>query len=392
MTSVALKKPAKADKFDQQAFDIVTKAVSAIVLDDPFYGYLLLRNELKQDPGIDTACTNGQEIRYSPKFIRSLTLPQVKGLLKHEVMHIAHMHHLRRGTRAPGKWNKAADYVINAHLVEDGATLPPGGLIDKQYIDHHTEHVYSILPDDPDNPDGPNGDQPGDNWNWGGVEDAPGADDESTRTQLEEDCKIDVIQAANAAKMMGKLPAHIERIVDQIKESRMPWRQILARFFRATAKADYSWLRPNRRFLASGIYLPALHSEALGPVVIGVDTSGSVGGPELDSFFACINSILKTTKPEAVHVVYCDADVQNVQVFTQHDYPLTAKKMKPMGGGGTSFEPVFEYVKEKRIKPVALIYLTDMYGSFPDKAPNYPTIWCATSDVKAPFGKTISLK
>lgn len=382
-------------KIDKVAYDTVTKAVASIVLDDPFYGYLLLRNELRQDPKIETAHTNGKEIVYSPKFIRSLTLPQVKGLLKHEVMHIAHMHHLRRGDRDPERWNMAADYVINAHLVEDGVTLPPGGLINKQYIDDHTEHVYSILPP---SPPGGQGNQPGNQpggqpgWNWGGVQDAPGADDEATRREMEEDTKIDVIQAANAAKMMGKLPAHIERMVDKIKESKMPWRQILARFFRATAKADYSWMRPNRRFLASGLYLPSLHSEALGPVVVAVDTSGSVGGPELDAFFACINSILKTTKPEAVHVVYCDADVQNTQVFRATDYPLTGKKMKPKGGGGTDFRPVFDYVAQQKIKPVALLYLTDMEGTFPAKAPGYPTIWCATTDRKGPFGKTLELR
>lgn len=376
---------------DKKAAELVTKAVAAIVLDDPFYGYLLLRQELVQNPNTPTASTNGVRIQYNPTWLKTLSLPEIKGLLKHEVMHIAHMHHLRRGQRDPGKWNHAADLVINAHLVEAGVTLPAGGLIDKQYADHSTEHVYNLIPDQPPG-SGNGGGSGGESWNFGGIEDAPGAEDESVRHQMEEDCKIEVIQAANAAKMMGKLPANIERLVNIVRESKMPWRQILARFFRATSKSDYSWLKPNRRFLAHGIYLPSLHSEALGPVVVAVDTSGSVAGPELESFFGCINGILRQTKPEAVHVVYCDARVQNVQVFKASDYPISVAKFKPKGGGGTDFNPVFDYVKDKKLRPTALLYLTDMYGSFPDKAPGYPTIWCATSKEKAPFGKTLEIK
>jgi len=394
------KAPSAAEpKFDAVAADMVTKAITSIVLDDPFYGYLLLRADIAQNASVETAATDGRRMWYSPKFIRGLTLPQIKGLFKHEAMHIAHMHHLRRGSRDARKWNKACDYVINAHLIAEGVTLPPNGLIDAKYIDDHAEHVYSILPDEPcrgdkpgDDYDGGGGDG-GNDWNWGGVDDAPGSEDETVRGQLEEDCKLDIIAAGNAAKMMGKLPAHLERLVDRIKESKMPWRNILARFFRATAKADYSWARPNRRFLAHGIYLPALHSEALGPIVIGVDTSGSVGGAELEQFFGCINAILRSTKPESVHVVYCDAAVANTQVFEARDYPIKLDKFKPAGGGGTDFRPVFDYVKAKKLKPVALLYLTDMMGAFPDKAPGYPTIWCATTTlVKGPFGKTLEIR
>lgn len=377
---------------NQRAHTQMTKAIASIILSDPFYGYMLLRQDVIQNPNIESASTNGNRIQYNPEWTNTLTFDQLKGLLKHEIMHIAHMHHLRRGIRSPDKWNKAADYVINAHLIEAGEALPPDGLIDKQYIEHSTEHVYSILPDDPEGPGEGEGEGPGPKWNFGGVEDAPGSHDPTIHQQLEADIKVDIIQAANAAKMMGKLPAHIERLVTDIKESKMPWKHILARFFRSTSKSDSSWMRPNRRMLANNIYLPGLYSESLGEIVVGVDTSGSVGIAELEEFFSCINGILKQTKPSKVHVIYCDAEVHNTQVFTPADFPLTSKKFKPQGGGGTAFEPVFEYVAEKRLDPVVLLYLTDMYGSFPTKKPKYPTIWCATSEIKAPFGKTLEIK
>ena len=375
---------------DTKAAEMVTKAIAAIVLEDPFYGYLLLRQELIQDDKIQTAGTNGFWLRYNPKFIRSLTLPQLKGLFKHEVMHVAHMHHLRRGTRTGRKWNVACDYAINPILVEAGVSLPPDGLNDPQYKDMGAEHIYNLLPEEEG--EGGGGVTFGPQWNWGGVEDAPGADDPGKREEMEQDVRQEVLQAINAAKIMGRMPAGLDRLIERIRESKMPWRQILARFFRATAKADYSWLRPNRRFLAHGIYLPSLHSDALGPLVIGVDTSGSIAGPELEAFFGCINGILKQTKPEWVEVIYCDAAVSNTQRFFPTSYPISLNKFKPKGGGGTDFRPVFDYIAENKLKPCAVLYLTDMYGTFPDKQPKYPVIWCATTDIKAPWGKTLEIK
>jgi predicted metal-dependent peptidase len=378
-----------APVIDTAAAGMVTKAIAAIVLEDPFYGYLLLRQALVQDPSIETASTNGVRIRYNPKFIRKQSLAQVKGLFKHEVMHVAHMHHLRRQRRDPDKWNAAGDYAINGILKQAGVSLPDGGLFNDAWKDFGTEHIYNLIPDG----DGGNGGQSiFVMWNFGGVEDAPGSADPATREMMEQDVRQDVLQAINAAKIMGKMPVGLERLINEIRESKMPWRQILARFFRATAKGDYTWMRPHRRWLAHDIILPSLHSDALGPLVIGVDTSGSIADEELKSFFGCINGILKQTKPTEIHVVYCDAAVANVQTFKPNQYPVQARQFKPKGGGGTAFEPVFAYVAEKKLKPCALLYLTDMMGSFPAKAPPYPVIWCATTGTIGPFGRTVEIK
>lgn len=368
---------------------MVTKAVAAIVLEDPFYGYLLLRQELIQDLSIPTAGTNGSRIRYNPKFIRNLSISQVKGLFKHEVMHVAHMHHLRRQRRGHEKWNAACDYAINPILKEAGVSLPDNGLFNQAWSGFSAEHIYNLLPEEE------GGGHQGSIfviWDFGGVEDAPGSEDPATREVMEQDVRQDVLQAINAAKIMGKMPAGLDRLIESIRESKMPWRQILFRFFRATAKGDYTWMRPHRRWLAHDMILPSLHSDALGPLVIGTDTSGSIAPQELESFFGCINGILKQTKPVSVHVIYCDAAVGNVQVFYPTDYPISAKRFAPKGGGGTDFRPVFDYIKEKDLHPCATLYLTDMYGSFPEKPPKYPVIWCATTDQKAPWGRTIQIK
>jgi len=370
----------QTDVYDEEMAKKVMKAKSNVLLDDPFYGYILLRHEVIQTRAVKTAAINGKHIKYNPDFVRPLTLGQLKGLLKHEVMHIASMHHVRRGERSPALWNEAGDYMINNSLTKSGETIPDGGLINPDYDGFSTEHIYSILPKKESGDSG-----------WGDVEDHPDAVDEASRELAEQDAKLDVIQAYNTAKIQGKVPAGIETLVDKIRESKMPWRRILARFFRASSKSREDWKRPNKRFLDEDIYLPTRYSQSMGPVVIGVDTSGSVSPPELDAFFGCINSILKHTLPESIHVIYCDADVQHVQELSPQDLPLTPKKLKRYGNGGTIFEPVFDYVSEKKLQPDVLLYMTDMYASFGFTPPKYPVIWCATSEIKAPWGQTIEV-
>ena len=381
------------DIYDEAMGKKIMKAKANVLLDDPFYGYILLRHELVQTRATKTASINGKQLKYNPDFIQPLTMSALKGLLKHEVMHIASMHHVRRAKRDPKKWNEAGDYMINNHLVKNGETIPDNGCVNPAYDGFSTEHIFSILPDPPEGDgDGP-GPGPGTSPDsgWGDVEDHPEAQDESSRELCEQDAKLDVIQAYNTAKMQGKVPYGIESLVDKIRESKMPWRRILARFFRASSKSREDWSRPNRRFLEDDIYLPTRHSKNLGPIVIGVDTSGSVSMTEMEAFFNCINSILRHTLPESIHVIYCDAAVQHVQELSPQDLPLTVQKLKRHGGGGTTFEPVFDYVQEKGLIPHVLLYMTDMYASFPKTIPKYPVIWCATSQERAPWGQTIEI-
>lgn len=379
------------------------KAKANMLLDDPFYGYILLRHKVIQTRQIKTACINGKELKYNPDFIRTLTSAQLKGLLKHEVMHIAAMHHVRRGTRPPKRWNVAGDHMINNQLIKAGESIPDNGCCDPAYAKFSTEHICAILPKDNDEGDGGDGggddqgngqnnsDQPTGHSGWGDVDDHPDAVDDSSRDLIEQDTKLDIIQAYNTAKIQGKIPMGIESLVDKIRESKMPWRRILARFFSASAKSREDWKRPNKRFIEDNIYLPTKHSKSLGDIVIGVDTSGSVSQSEIDAFFACINSILKQARPTSIHVVYCDAKVQHVDKLSPQDLPLTPQKLKRHGMGGTIFSPVFDYVKENKLYPAALLYMTDMEANFNFPVPAYPVIWCATSQTRAPWGQTIEI-
>lgn len=363
------------------------KALAGLVLDQPFFGALALKLRVIEDPTCDTAWVNGETLGFNPEFIANMPIPKIKGLLAHEVMHCAMAHHVRRGNRDSKKWNYAGDYVINALLEEAGFDLPENGLINPAFKDQSTEHVYATLPDFPKDGEGNGSADPG---GCGEVRDAPGStESEAIRKEQENDWKTAVGQAAQAAKMMGKLPGNMERFAEDLLDSKVDWREKLRHFMTEPAKDDYSWRRPNRRHIAQGLYLPDLDGEKLGDVVFAIDTSGSISNDELQQFCSEVNAVLEDCSPAKVHVVYVDSKVAGSEEFTPDEYPV---HMEAKGGGGTDFVPAFNWVTQENIEPACLVYLTDMYcNSFPNP-PDYPVLWVSTSNrTDAPFGEVVEM-
>jgi predicted metal-dependent peptidase len=427
----------------------LTRARVQLLLQQPFFATLCLRLNLIPAP-VPTMATNGKVIYYNPAFVDSLTPEEVQGVLAHEVMHCALAHHCRRGQRARRLWNKAADYAINPIVLENGLTLPAGALVKAEYEGLSAEEIYSRLveessgggspqsqpqsssggssatgPQPPsqaksgdgnsqsESPQGSSPDtgaqdpqvgtpaetsdseddltvpRPG---GFGEVLDAtddernPASEAETTRQANE--WNIAAEQAMRAAKACGHEPAGIDRPLKEARESKQDWRAILREFIAATVPSDYRWNPPNRRFIASGLYLPSVHREGVGKIVIGVDTSGSIGGKELKQFAGEISAISDQAQPELVHVVYCDASVSSTQEFGPSE-PIT---LEPQGGGGTNFRPVFEWVEKNNVVPACLIYLTDLCCEmYPTSAPPYPVLWVTNSRRTAPFGETLKI-
>jgi hypothetical protein len=126
----------------------------------------------------------------------------------------------------------------------------------------------------------------------------------------EETWAIATAQAEATAKAMGISAGDAARAIREQVTPRVEWRDVLRRYLSAAARSDYTWTPPNRRYIARGLYLPSLRSETLGPVVVAVDTSGSIDDATLAAFAAEITAILDEAAPEAVQVVYCDAGVR----------------------------------------------------------------------------------
>jgi predicted metal-dependent peptidase len=163
----------------------------------------------------------------------------------------------------------------------------------------------------------------------------------------------------------------------------------LREFVASNAKNDYSWARPNRRFLAQGLYLPGLHSEELGDVVLAIDTSGSIGEQVLGLFAAEANAILGSYDC-SVTVLYHDTEVQKVQTWHSADGPLV---LEPVGGGGTSHACVFDWIIQTGISPACVICLTDLETEFPAHVPAVSVLWAVPGQVPGdpPFGRVVSL-
>lgn len=363
----------------------LAKAKTALILEHPFVGTIALSMPFEFDESIKTAATNGKRIKFNPEFVDSLTDEEVKFLVAHECFHPMLEHNFRRGDRQHKKWNVAADYVINKLLTDESiGRMPKVGLLDPNIYNagHGTsEGIYNILPDMPDDGSGPG--DPGNALD--DCEDGDGSPAEQQQQQAE--WKVKVAQAAQAAKMMGKMSANMQRLVDEVLQPKVDWREVMQKFLVKARTDQRSFSRFNRRFIAQGLYLPSVSGEQMGEVCFAVDCSGSIDQKTVNQFAAEIKRVKEDLMPERIHVLYFDSEVSHVESYEQHD----DLDIKPHGGGGTDFAPVFEKIIELGINPVAVVFLTDLCcNSFGDQ-PDAPVLWVTTDPGKAPFGEVVEM-
>lgn len=364
--------------------DLLIRAKVKIILNQPFFATLMMKRNFIEDYKIETACTNGSDIRYNPDYFATLSQDEVVGVITHELMHIVLLHHLRREGRESKRYNKACDYALNPILLDAGLRLPKAALVDRQYDNMSAEQIYKLLPASDDNDEG-NEDQPG----MGDVEDSP-AKSESEMEQAEAQVKQEVAQAAQMARQAGKLPGSLQRLVDEIMKPHIAWQEVLARFLSEVAKNDYSFTKPNPRYVSSGFILPSLYNIEMGKVVLMVDTSGSIDQPLLNRFAAEMQDICSMFN-SPITVLYVDYKLQGVQEIEPDDDTIN---LQPKGGGGTDFRPGFDWLSEQDIQPKAVVYFTDLCcSSYPDE-PEFPVLWAQTggySTGKVPFGEVIQI-
>lgn len=389
----------------------IQKARTALLLDHPFFGSLLYRLKDRESHAVKTMATDGVSLLWNPEFVETLTAATLAGTLAHEVMHPALRHHLRRSRREPKRWNIACDYAINPLLVDAGLKLPEGVLLENRFRGMSAEQIYNLLESEEESdPNGDNDQQSTDSTDSNGspdgnessdpsapetdggigqVLDGPRESDDSPSEQEQaREWEIAVKQAITVAQQAGKVPAGLNRTMEGAAEAAVNWRELLRRLWSESTAADYSWMRPNRRHLWNGLYLPGVVREGVGEIVIAVDCSGSISGRQLRLFEAEARSILEGQRPERVYVLYFDAVVQKVETY-EAGQPIS---LNPVGGGGTEFAPCFNWVEKRGIMPQTMVFLTDLYGSFPCSAPSYPVLWASTGRHQAPFGEVIPMQ
>jgi predicted metal-dependent peptidase len=385
------------------------RARTTLLLDHPFFGTLLFRLKGRETRSVETMATDGVSLFYNPDFVSALPAAELCGVLAHEVLHPALQHHVRRGNRSTVRWNKACDYAINPLVVDAGLSLPNGILLEDRFRGMSAERIYNLLAEEEDGgalesedgeDSGPTSSNDSEDEDGapnvpvtpggiGQVLDAPAAEEADGKTDDEQarDWQIAVEQAETLSKLAGKIPAGLARSLEGAEEARVDWRELLRRSWSQTGVADCSWLRPSRRHIWQGLYLPGVIREGVGEVVIAVDCSGSVSARQLSLFEAEIQSILEGQRPELVRVLYFDTLVHKVDVF-QAGQPIT---LSPVGGGGTDFRPCFHWIEENAGCPELVVILTDLYGTVPTERPAYDVIWASTGAREAPFGRLVPM-
>lgn len=360
----------------------LSKAKTGLILEHPFLGAVAINMPFILSEDIPTAATNGKRVLFNPKFIADMTDEELKFLVAHEVFHPMLNHNFRRGERNQRKWNRAADYVINELLTVEGVgKMPSGGLRDTNIYNAGggtSDGIYGVLED-------ASGDGSGGGDAFDECEDAEG--NPAEQAQAEAEMKIQVAQAAQAAKMMGKMSANMQRLVDEVLQPKVDWRTVLQRFVEKARTDQRTWSRPNRRFISQGIYLPSTTGEVMGEILFAVDCSGSIDQDTLNQFASEIRTVKDDCCPTLIHVVYFDSEVSHHETYTPDD----ALDIKPHGGGGTAFSPVFRFAEEHGINPVACMFLTDLYCSDFGAAPDYPVLWVSNGRDNAPFGEVVMM-
>ena len=335
---------------------------------------------------VNTAATNGINLYVNPDFFLGLDPEERLFLILHEIMHNVYNHNTRRGFRDANTWNEAADYVINDELIQRNFKMPKGGLHNVDYRDMSADEVYEILLDRK-NKGGHNQPSP---WpdlkepqaNGSGNQSPNGGGSNTssmtqpTAEEIEEHNKNLLTQATQASQMAGDkagtVPGSLQRELDDLLYPKLPWDVILQKFLFSLSKDDYSWRKPNRRFISQGIILPSLYSEGIGKIDFAIDTSGSVSREDFNRFISEIGYVFQRFNPKEIGIMQFDSVLQsNDKVVNMQDF----MKLEFKGGGGTQIEPVLEAYKESSAK--ALIILTDGYlyhGVELD--PKKPVVWC----------------
>lgn len=376
--------------------DKIIVARVGLLLRHPFFGNLATRMGIKEaDDWLPTAATDGRNIYFNREFFTPLTVKQVEFVIAHEILHAVFDHMGRREGRDPKVFNIACDYAVNGQIVRDRIgdyNLPDIKIFhDPKYYGWSAEQVYDEIYEKYDEEQlaalGQMLDEHLDSDGGNGKDGQPKYSKEELK-KIRDEMREAVMQAAQAAGS-GNVPASIQRMIKELTEPKMNWREILRQQIQSTIKNDYTFMRPNRKGWHMSAILPGTNYEETIDICVAIDMSGSIGDEQAKDFLSEIKGIMEEYKDFKIKVwcfdtqVYNEADFDGYTMDTFMDY-------EPMGGGGTDFEANWDYMKENQIQPKKFIMFTDGYpfGSWGDE------LYCDTvfiihgnNTIVPPFGE-----
>jgi len=396
-------------KLDREVRELLVTARVGMLLKASFFGNLATRLKLvNADEWCSTAATDGRNFYYNTRFIKMLKPKEIEFLFGHEVLHCVYDHFGRRGERDHQLWNIANDYCVNAdlkkHRVGEFITSVPC-LYDVKYEGMSSEEVYDILYENAEkldlnglldkiideHMDGDDDDDGESNGAGGRNGDKQGKGrpklTEEERAKIRDEIKEAVLSAAQTCDA-GNLPAGVKRLIQNLTEPVLNWRELLRMQLESTIKSDYSWMRTSRKGWDMDAIMPGMKKTDAIEIAVAIDTSGSISEAQARDFLSEIKGIMESFDSYNIHVFTFDTDTYNPQVYTS-DNLENIEDYDVQGGGGTEFTAIFRYLKDAEIEPKKLVVFTDGYpfGSWGD--PNYcDTVWIIHSNPnpEPPFG------
>jgi predicted metal-dependent peptidase len=387
---------------DRKVREKLITARVGLLLKASFFGNLATRLKLvNADEWCGTAATDGRHFYYNSRFVEMLRPKELEFLFGHEVLHCVYDHFGRRGDRDPQIWNIANDFCVNAdlkkHTVGEMITTVPC-LYDKKYDGMSSEEVYDSLMENAEkisiqdlinkmideHLDG-NGEGEGEG------EDGKGRPklSESERAKIRDEIKEAMLAAASACQDAGNIPAGVKRMIQDLTEPKMNWRELLRMQLESTIKSDFTWMRASRRGWHMDAVMPGMKTDPMIDIAVAIDASGSIGESMLKDFLSEIQGIMDSFPAFRIHLVTFDTECYNPQQYDSDNLD-TICDYEIAGGGGTDFDAVFRYLKQEEIEPKRLVVFTDGYpfGSWGDE--NYAdTVWIlhGTTSIVPPWGQ-----
>jgi predicted metal-dependent peptidase len=397
--------------------DKITVARIGMLLRHPFFGNMATRLKIEAcDDWCPTAATDGRRLFYNTQFFNMLSERQIEFVIAHEIMHCVYGHITRREDRDPQLHNIASDYIVNNLLVREniGAKVDQIPIFqDFKYDGWTSEEVYDDLKQQQE--DGSNAADKGEmldehiDWTQDGSDDGdedkdgkpaknggeksssrPTLTDEEMR-QIRDEIKESMVQAAQAAGA-GNVPGEIKRIIQQLTEPKMNWREIIQTQIQSTIRADYTFARPSRKGWHMNAVLPGMDFEESIDIAVAIDMSGSISNEQATDMLSELQGIMQQYKDYRIKVFCFDTQVYNPMEFTS-DNGEDIASYEPMGGGGTDFDVCWRYMKDEDFQPKKFIMFTDGYPWSSWGDPDYcDTIFVIhgyhDKNFQAPFGFT----
>ena len=391
-------------KLDREVREQLITARVGLLLKASFFGNLATRLKLvNADEWCATAATDGRHFYYNTRFIKMLKPKEIEFLFGHEVLHCVYDHFGRRGDRDPQIWNIANDFCVNSdvvkHNVGEKITSVPC-LYDRKYDGMSSEEVYDDLMKNAqkinindlidkmidEHMDG-EGDGDGDGEEGEG-KGRPKLTAEE-RQQIRDEIKEAMLAAAATVDGAGNLPAGVKRLIQDLTEPKMNWRELLRMQLESTIKSDYTWMRASRKGWHMDAVMPGRNTDPMIDIAVALDASGSISESMLKDFLSEIQGIMDSFPAYKIHVITFDTDAYNPAQYDSDNLDSICD-YEVKGGGGTDFDCVYNYLKENEIEPKRLVMFTDGYpfGSWGDE--NYTEtvfILHGTTTIVPPWGQ-----